>query len=213
MDARIAAVLLTEPDLSIGRSSNFRARWALRSRLHDVLREADDERRARRALDDRWRERPVARVRGEAADDQQIRIELFGEADDLVDGLARADVQSNAPIPIRIGHVIEAFLQLLRETFSARSDFVLARHDGYEVEVDRIVSKSLIDGMLEDDFGILRLVERDDDTVATLHDVHALRKCTARASLARAHFTHVRVVGTTRRRAVAIASPQSTHAP
>ena len=110
----------------------------------------------------------------------------------LLGRLADANVHASAPVDAVVEDV-EAVADELGEALLGHGHEARVGYDGDEVQLGLLVTRGLVERVLEHDFGVLGQVESDDDAVA----IHTRRVC-----IADAHSPSLSTRGCSRRRAV-----------
>ncbi len=153
-----------EPVLAVGTRSDLRAAWTHRMRRRLAAFEADDQRRTRRLIDHALGETATPSTSAtELPDHEQIRIDLRGEVRDLGDGFSDADVDVGGGRPSIRHEALEPLPRQLRKDLGGSRDPRVIANDRDEVQIGIAMTSRLIDRMLEDDLGVLGVLERDDD--------------------------------------------------
>lgn len=169
-----------EPTFTVGFGAHAHAVRTLRNgewSIHEIDREGWTV----RVLDHAMRDGSEPAVMcTEAADHDQMRIDLCGECDDLFMRTAGANVKARVPFEVALAECIEAFEHERRELVLRSVDVIALVDDMNKVKVRRAMTCRLIERMLEHDLGILREVERDDQ--AKMRLVHDPRCCIGHAA-------------------------------
>ena len=172
-------VRVAEPAFAVGLGPDRDAVGALRLAIRRLIDEADHERRARRGFDHAIRDAAEAlahAVDAEAAHDDQMRADLGGEVGDLLGGRTGTHVQPD--VPLGAVDPFETFKDERGESALDVVDIGVRVGHRHEVQIGLVVTRGLIDRVLEDDLRIFGEIEGDDDSRTV---EHTPKGCIARA--------------------------------